>query len=119
MGKMFEILKEGLEEAIEFHRGNVKLRTKEVFLPDSPKKYKPNDIKKLRTKLNVTQKELAAWLNVSLNTVQAWEQGARKPSQSSLRLLEVLDKDFSGIKKIVSSSGTYGSPTVPIAAKSK
>lgn len=47
MGKMFELLKEGLEEAIEFHRGNVKLRTKKVFIPDAPKNYKAEDIKKI------------------------------------------------------------------------
>jgi len=47
MGKMFELLKEGLEEAIEFHKGNVKLRTKEVFIPDSPKNYRAEDIKKI------------------------------------------------------------------------
>lgn len=65
---MFDLLKEGLEEAIEFHKGNVKLRTKEVFIPDAPKNYKAEDIKKLRSKLNITQQELATWLNVSLNT---------------------------------------------------
>ena len=128
MGKMFELLKEGLEEAIEFHKGNVKLRKKEVFIPNSPKNYRAEDIKKLRAKLDITQQELAAWLNVSLNTVQAWEQNTRKPSHSSLRLLEVFDKDFSIIEKILhnkkdsSLSRGCSSPVssqTNIAAKSK
>lgn len=97
---MFELLKAGLEEALEYHRGNVKLRTKEVFIPDSPKLYKAKDIKKLRDNLNFTQNELATWLNVSLNTVQSWEQGIRKPNHSSLRLLEIFDKDFSSVEAI-------------------
>lgn len=101
MGKMFDLLKEGLEEAIEYHKGNVKLRVKEAFVPNPPKNYRGKDIKNLRTKLGITQGELSAWLNISLNTVQAWEQSARNPSHSSLRLLEVFDKDFSFIKKII------------------
>jgi len=101
MGKMFDLLKEGLEEAIEYHKGNVKLRAKEVFIPDAPKNYRAEDIKNLRAKLGITQSELSLWLNISLNTVQAWEQGLRNPSHSSLRLLEMFDKDFSFIKKII------------------
>jgi putative transcriptional regulator len=131
MGKMFELLKEGLEEAIEFHKGNVKLRAKELFIPDAPKNYRAKDIKELRARLEITQQELATWLNVSLNTVQAWEQGTRKPSHSSLRLLEMFDKDFSFIKRILenkkdekhSRSCSSHSPHIPpqsrLIAKSK
>jgi len=132
MGKMFELLKEGLEEAIEFHKGNVKLRTREVFIPDAPKNYSTKDIKNIRTKLGLTQKEFALWLNISLNTVQAWEQGSRSPNHSSLRLLEMFDKDFSFIKKILvnkkhskqapvktsgGSSGSYSKSSMVAKAK--
>lgn len=44
MGRMFDLLKEGLEEAIEYHKGNVKLRTKEVFIPDTPKNSQDKDL---------------------------------------------------------------------------
>lgn len=101
MGKMFQLLKDGLEEAIAFHKGQAKPRTREVFVPAAPKEYEYKDIKKLRAKLGVTQQQLAAWLNISLNTVQAWEQNLRHPNHSSLRLLEVLDSDFSSVKKIL------------------
>lgn len=97
---MFELLKEGLEEALEYHRGNVKLRTKEVFIPNAPKNYKAKDIKNLRGKLKFSQSAFSAWLNVSLNTVQAWEQGTRRPSHSALRLLEVFDKGFHTVEEI-------------------
>jgi putative transcriptional regulator len=100
MGKMFDLLKEGLEEALEYHKGNVKLRVKEVFVPDAPKDYKAEDIKKLRSKLKFSQSALATWLNVSLNTVQAWEQGTRKPNHAVLRLLEIFDKGFSSVEEI-------------------
>lgn len=128
---MFEKLKEGLEEAIEFHKGKVKLRVKEVYIPDAPKKYSAKDIKKLRNKLRFTQQEFALWLNVSLNTVQAWEQGVRVPSHSSLRLIEMFDKNFSFVKDVLvnkkprkqhsdkKTSSSYSYSGASIVAKSK
>lgn len=98
MGKMFELLKEGLEDAIAFEKGlSKKTRVKKVRIdnseiPEQPKEYGANDIKHLRSKLNCSQNILAAYLNVSLNTVQSWEQGIRHPNHATLRLLEILDK---------------------------
>lgn len=100
MGKMFDVLDEALSEALEYVRGNVKLPTKIVFIPDAPKIYKAKDIRNLRSKLKFSQKNFASWLNVSLNTVQAWEQGARKPNHAALRLLEIFDKEFSSVERI-------------------
>lgn len=98
MGKMFDLLKEGLDEAIAYEKGlskkakvkKVRIDTAEV--PRHPKEYTVNDIKRIRNKLNCSQNVFAAYLNVSLNTIQAWEQGFRRPSHASLRLLEILDK---------------------------
>lgn len=98
MGKMFNLLKEGLEEALAYERGlSKKVRVKKVRIdtgeiPDQPKDYQADDIKHLRKKLNCSQSLLAAYLNVSLNTIQAWEQGVRKPNHAALRLLEIMDK---------------------------
>ena len=86
MGKMFDLLKEGLEEAIAYERGIAKnVRVKKVRIdttnvPQHPKEYHANDIKRLRNKLNCSQNMFAAYLNVSLNTIQAWEQGFRRPT---------------------------------------
>lgn len=98
MGKMFDLLKEGLEEAIAYEKGNSKkARVKKVRIdntkvPNHPKEYTASDIKRMRNKLNCSQNIFAAYLNVSLNTVQAWEQGFRRPTHSALRLLEIIDK---------------------------
>lgn len=134
MSKMFDILDDALSEALEYVKGNVKLRAKEVFIPNSPKTYSASDIKKLRRKLNFSQKEFASWLNVSLNTVESWEQGVRTPNHAALRLLEIFDKGFSSVKKICKSNDDIHkkgskkefpipsvgrSPKVAIAAKTK
>src|SRR5690606_6758058 len=98
MGKMFNLLKEGLEEAISYEKGISKkakvkkLRVGSIETPEQPKEYQANDIKRLRKKLNCSQGLFAAYLNVSLNTVQAWEQGVRRPNHASLRLIEIVDK---------------------------
>lgn len=98
MGKMFDLLKEGLEEAIAYERGlskNVRVKKKRIdidAIPEQPKEYQATDIKNLRKKLNCSQNLLAAYLNVSLNTIQAWEQGTRKPNHAALRLLEIMDR---------------------------
>src|SRR3984957_17692488 len=98
MGKMFDLLKEGLEEAIAYERGlskNVrvkKVRIDTAEIPQHPKEYQAEDIKHLRDKLNCSQNLFAAYLNVSLNTIQAWEQGLRRPNHAALRLLEIIDK---------------------------
>lgn len=98
MAKMFDLLKEGLEEALLYEKGlskNVKVkkvRLDTTEIPEHPKEYQAADVKRLRNKLNCSQSLLAAYLNVSLNTVQAWEQGARRPNHAALRLLEIIDK---------------------------
>lgn len=98
MGEMFDLLKEGLDEAIVYERGlskNVRVKKKRVdvdTVPQQPQEYHASDIRSLRKKLNCSQGLLAAYLNVSLNTIQAWEQGLRKPNHAALRLLEIVDK---------------------------
>jgi putative transcriptional regulator len=92
MGKMFEKLHKSLSDAIEYERGNITLRTKQIVIPEAPKSYDAATIKKMRAGLGMSQRDFALWLNVSLNTVKAWEQDVRNPSHSALRLLEVFEK---------------------------
>ena len=92
MGKFFEDLKEGLEEAIEYEKGKKTLRSRLIEFPDPPAQYKPKDIKRIRARENYSQGVFAKVLNVSLNTVQAWESGDRNPNHAALRLLEIIDK---------------------------
>ncbi|KKN74744.1 hypothetical protein LCGC14_0387860 [marine sediment metagenome] len=48
------------------------------------------DIKKLRQRLGLTQKEFAGRLKVDNVTVSRWERGEQKPSQLAVRQLERL-----------------------------
>ena len=49
-------------------------------------------IKRIRHRLNVSQREFADMLNVSLSTVRSWEQGQRTPDGASLRLLDIAER---------------------------
>ena len=92
MGKFFEDLKEGLEEAIEYEKGKKTLRSRLIELPAPSKYYGAREIKKIRVKLNYSQAVFARVLNVSIKTVQAWESGERSPNHAALRLIEIIDK---------------------------
>ena len=90
--KIFGDLKTSLEGAPRYERGQpVDLRVAEVH--DPPKRLTPNEIKRIRLALHASQSRFARLLNVSPNTVESWEQGARKPDSAALKLLEIARKN--------------------------
>jgi len=96
---LIERLKAGLEEGILFAQGKLDLRTTEV--PDRPPELAAEDVLRLRQRCQVSQAVFAQMLNVSLKTVQSWEQGDRKPSQAALRLLQILEAEPTNFSRIV------------------
>jgi DNA-binding transcriptional regulator YiaG len=58
------------------------------------KKYTPEEIKKLRKKLGITQQELSNKLAVAKNTVACWEIGVRNPSAQSQILMDILLNNY-------------------------
>jgi putative transcriptional regulator len=49
-------------------------------------------IKRLRTRLRISQAVFAAYLNTSPSTVQKWERGEKKPNGPSLKLLNLVER---------------------------
>lgn len=92
MSKIFNDLKSGLEEYIKYEKGEIKLRTTHIEIPEPPTAYKAKEIKKIRENRNYSQGVFAKVLNVSVKTVQSWESGLRRPNHAALRLLEIVDK---------------------------
>ena len=87
----FEDLQSGLREGIAHFRGEIELKVTTVTLPDPPPPYDAARIRTLRTGLGFSQPYFSKLLNVSPKTVQSWEQGTRVPSQSSARLLQLIE----------------------------
>lgn len=50
------------------------------------------DVKAIRKKLHVSQKEFASYFGVSIRTIQEWEQHRRFPSTIARNFLKVIDK---------------------------
>ena len=57
----------------------------------------PKQIAALREREKVSQAVMAACLGVTPSAIQSWEQGIRSPSNSSLRLLQLLEKHGLGL----------------------
>lgn len=52
--------------------------------------YSPEQIKRIRESTRTSQGVFAAYLNVSPETVRGWEQGKKKPSGASLKLVNLV-----------------------------
>ncbi|MDX2142435.1 MAG: helix-turn-helix domain-containing protein [Rhodospirillaceae bacterium] len=58
-----------------------------------PQPLSPARVKRIRAKQGISQAVMAHYLGVTKSTVAQWEQGAKKPSGPSLKLLAILDKN--------------------------
>lgn len=97
----YEDLKKGLNEAIDYHKGDKsKARIKQIEIKNV-KYLNPNEIKDLKNNLNLTQKNFAYLMNVSNKTVESWESGKNKPNGSSQRLLNIFSSNPEIIKTII------------------
>lgn len=63
MGKMYEMLKEGLEDILEHQKEKKKLKTRVIGNPDPAKEYKAKDVKRIRKSLNYPQSIFAGSVN--------------------------------------------------------
>jgi putative transcriptional regulator len=66
--------------------------TAAVATVESPPQYLAERIRCIRDGMSLSQPVFAATLNVSPETVKAWEQGKREPDGPTLRLLEVAEQ---------------------------
>ncbi len=56
-------------------------------------KITPPDIKEIRNKLHLSQREFALMIGVSTSTLQNWEQGRREPDGPAKALLKVANNN--------------------------
>ncbi len=95
----YDSIIKGLNEAIEYERGNLKgVRTHTVKILPLPM-YPPMEIRKIRTGLKLTQLAFANIVGVSKKTVEAWECGRNVPQGPSLRMIEILENNGQDLVK--------------------
>jgi putative transcriptional regulator len=89
----FNRVVQGFEQAAAHARGeDVRARVTTVRVPTPPKPRTAAQIAATRRSIKCLQSTFARMLNVSVKTVQAWEQGIRKPSDAALKLLAIAEK---------------------------
>ncbi len=89
---LFEDIKTGLNEAIEYERGNLKAKTTKLTIAPLAV-FEPSDIKAIRTSTGLTQVVFAKYMGVSVKTVEAWEAGRNHPEGAACRLLALTKID--------------------------
>lgn len=89
---LFEQIKTGLEEAIAYEQGTLEAKTRKVTVQPIDH-YDAEEIKAIRTNAGMTQVVFAAFMGVSVKTVEAWESGRNHPIGSACRLLHLTKED--------------------------
>lgn len=84
-----ERLKQGLTDGIEFARSEKSLNT--ALVPNG-RAYTGPEVVAIRNRRHLSQAQFARLLAVSVKTLQSWEQGVRKPSMPTMRLLQIIDE---------------------------
>ena len=105
MKSLFEDLKTGLQEAIDFERGKGRSKVRKLQF-EPVQKVDNEEIRRIRIDAGMTQAAFAQFMGISPKTVEAWECGRIHPTGPAYRLIGLLHakgvEDFSFVS--VSSS---------------
>ena len=107
MSKISDSITRGLNEALEHAKGNLKLKSFKVKFEPVPN-YMPEDIKRIRVNINMTQAGFAQFLGVTVKAVEAWECGRNKPNGPARRLMSVAEDDPAFPARYYSVTEKYG-----------
>ena len=86
-----------LDEVVADLEGHKKLRRHVVMVPVDV------DVKAIRRKLRMSQRDFASRFGFSLGTLQNWERGHRRPEGAARVLLKVIEKRPKAVIEALSS----------------
>ena len=96
---IYESIKRGLNEGIEYEKGNLpNVKVDKISIAPLAV-YTPDKIRTIRVKQSMTQRLFAEALGVSIKTVEAWESGKNTPSGCANRMLELIEHDDNLLEK--------------------
>lgn len=99
MSKAFDEIHTGLLEAIDHASGKVG-----GVIVHKPR---PVDVRAIRQKTGMSQKQFSSLFGLSVGTLRHWEQGDRSPKGPALILLNVLEKNPDAVlEALVGSADT-------------
>ncbi|MBR0758312.1 type II toxin-antitoxin system MqsA family antitoxin [Bradyrhizobium jicamae] len=94
----FDKIKAGLDEAKAYLDGSANKRAYGIHVP--PKV----NVKKIRTRLGLSQESFAQTYGFALSAVRDWEQGRRQPERSARILLRVVEREPEAVKRALAKS---------------
>lgn len=100
---VYDSIMAGLNQAVDYTQGNCPQAKTHKIKVKPLESFKPEDIKLIRTNLQMTQVIFAAILGVSKKTVEAWEQGINSPSGPASRLLKMFKDNPANAQMLVKS----------------
>ena len=95
---LFDDIKTGLGQAIEYEKGNLKAKTT-LLTVEPVESFKPDEIRSIRNSTGLTQIMFAKYMGVSVKTVEAWEAGTNCPNGAASRILNMMELDNDLTKK--------------------
>jgi len=96
---LFDEIKQGLEEAIEYNKGKLKARTTTRFVLPL-ESFTAKEIRSIRLNAGMTQSLFAQSMGVSQKTVEAWEAGRNHPDGAACRLLALMKTNPAFMEKV-------------------
>jgi putative transcriptional regulator len=85
--RAFNKIMQGIEEAGAYLDGTADKRGYRVRVPEKV------DVRKIRTRLGLSQESFATTYGFALSAVRDWEQGRRHPERSARILLKIVEKE--------------------------
>ncbi|MCR4804664.1 MAG: helix-turn-helix domain-containing protein [Clostridia bacterium] len=95
MSELFDNIMQSLNEAIEDAKSGGKQLPRRTITVTPVKVYSSEEVRAIRKTTGMSQRYFAAYLGVSVKTVEAWEAGINTPSGPSSRILTMMEMDNS------------------------
>ncbi|AWK41890.1 helix-turn-helix domain-containing protein [Photorhabdus laumondii subsp. laumondii] len=98
---LFAELNEGMKAWEEANEGKLTLKThkrrlkNDIFIS-------PDELKSIRSKLNISQAVFAQYLHTGETTYQNWEQGRAKPNKQAVLLIKMVERNPQALEFLAS-----------------
>jgi len=117
---VYDSLLKGLQEAVEYEKGNITLRSNTYSVADL-ENFSADDIKLIRKNTGLSQAAFGLAMGVSKKAVEAWESGKNKPVGPARRILVLVEEDpsFFENNSILQRESTKESCTDTVCSVSK
>ena len=94
--RAFDRIKAGLDDARAYLEGTADKRRFKVHVPEKM------DVKKIRTRLGLSQQAFAETYGFAVSAVRDWEQGRRTPERTARILLKIVEWEPDAVTRALS-----------------